>query len=247
MKRIISCFSDSLHCLISSKKLDKLVKNNKIDLKFIILVLLSFGLVRVVLEYIWLGIIGETYDFAYHPIATSLGIIWYIYFLFALVPLFLGFWFKILYRINSSRKELKKIYVASMYIWVVYPLVGLLNIIFRSPVQVIDSKFFSFIPFHVLNSYFPLGMVVVTLILYYKFGYIVKKVYKLSFFKSFLAVFLSFCLIYLLAYHWLLHVYRFFLIKPYGEIILLFISISFFIYFFMIYLPKIFHSGDADS
>jgi len=246
MKRIIKCFSDSLHCLISNKKLNKII-NNKIDLKFIILILLSFGLVRVVLEYIWLGIIGETYDFAYHPITTSLGIIWYIYFLFALVPLFLGFWFKMLYRINSSRKELKKIYVASMYIWVVYPLVGLLNIIFRSPVQVIDSKIFSFIPFHILNSYFPLGMVVVTLILYYKFSYIAKKVYNLSFFKSFLAVFLSFCLIYLLAYHWLLQVYRFFLVKPYGEIILLFISISFLIYFFMIYLPKIFHLGDANS
>jgi len=246
MKRIIKGFSDSLHCLISSKKLDKLIKSNKINLTFIILVLLSFGLVRVLLEYIWLGIIGETYDFAYHPIATSLGIIWYIYFLFALVPLFLGFWFKILYRINSSKKELRKIYVSSTYIWIVYPLVGLLNIIFRSPVQVIDSKFFSFIPFHVTNSYFPWGMVVVTLILYYKFSYITKKVYKLSFFKSFLAVFLSFCLIYLLAYHWLLHVYRFFLVRPYGRIILFFIYLSFFIYFFMIYLPKIFHSRDAN-
>jgi len=246
MKKIISCFSDSIHCLISNKKLNKII-NNKIDLKFIILVLLSFGLVRVVLEYIWLGIIGDTYDFAYHPITTSLGIIWYIYFLFALVPLLLGFWFKILYRINSSRKELKKIYVASVYIWVVYPLVGLLNIIFRSPVQVIDSKFFSFIPFYVPNSYFPIGMVVVTLILYYKFSHITKKVYKLSFSKSLLAVFLSFCLIYLLAYHWLLHVYRFFLVRPYGEIILFFISFPFLVYFFMIYLPKIFHSRNTNG
>ena len=72
MKKIISCFSDSLHCLISNKKLSSIM-NNKIELKFIALILLSFGLVRVVLEYIWLGIIGKTYDFAYHPIATSLG------------------------------------------------------------------------------------------------------------------------------------------------------------------------------
>jgi hypothetical protein len=246
MKRIIIFFKDSLHCLISNKKLNQVLKEN-IRLNLIILFLLFLGIIRVFLEYIWFGLIGETYDFTYHPITTSLGIIWYIYFLFIFVPLFLIFWLKILYNVNYSKKKIKKLYTASVYIWILYPFVALLNILFRSPVQIIDSKFFFFIPFNLTNSYFPWGMIIVIFILYYKFSYVTKKVYNVSFFKSFLAVFLSFFLIYLLAYHWLLHLYRFFLIRNYGKIILFLISSCFIIYFFKFYLPKIFNSDNTNS
>jgi len=239
--KIVNYFYDSVNSIISNKYLNK-IKENKVKLKFIVIILFIIGVLRVVLEYFWLGMIGDTYDFTYTQVPVSIGIIFYGYFLFAIFPFFLDFFLRFFYDIHSFRKQLMKLYIASFYIWFMYPLVVLINIIIKSPVQVIDHKFFSFIPFYLKNSYFPWGMVIITLILYYKFSYVVKKIYKLTFFKSFLAVFSSFFLIYLLAYHWLLGVYRFFLLRPHGEIILLIIALMFMIFFYFMYLPKIFAS-----
>lgn len=163
----------------------------------VILLLLLFAVLRSIADDIWYYNSLEMY------LLTLLNTIVYIYTLYLSANGLTLFLLSKFWKIKYTTSDLRKIYSATALLWLTYPMVGVISGIAESPYS-ITIPIFRYLPFFMVeNNFFPLGMIVMVPLLIIGYTYAFHQKPK-RFWTTLIAVVLSFSIIYILFYQYVL-------------------------------------------
>lgn len=179
--------------------LDK--KDDPFIFYFIIFSLFFSGCVRTFIDFFWLPYLSSSNKINY--LLTFFITPIYAYLLYLGIPGLFFCFLKWIYDIKVTASQKKRIYKHSLLtIFIIYPAVSLISIVFKSP-PLTTIPVFKHLPFFMIESFFPIGMLVVIPFLLLDYVVVLKKEGKVSYQRASVCVSLSLVFIYLLFYQYL--------------------------------------------
>lgn len=173
--------------------------------------LLGYAVIRSILDYYWV----PEFSSLIYKILVLFNYTVYLYTIYIFIPAMADF---ILKRVFSAHVDDKAVLRESVLIWIVYPLVTVINLIVKSP-PTLTIKWFQLIPtFMVSNNYMPVGLIVVVPVLLVFYTRLILRHSDSSWPKVFLSVLVSHWVVYLLYYQYTLK-WFFYLHHLYGPLV----------------------------
>jgi hypothetical protein len=165
--------------------------------------LLGFAVARSIMDYFWVPDFG--------PIIYKVFVLFnytvYLFTLYLLIPAMTGF---ILEKISTKPVDHTAVLRESVLVWVVYPLVAIISLMFKSPAKQ-TIEWFRYIPtFMVHNNFLPAGMIAVIPILIVFYTWLLMRHSGANWLKTCTSVILSLWVVYLLYYQYLLRLFYYF-------------------------------------